>query len=42
MVIVSFFGTAGKTPEKPAACFARRVKRVTQKYFSFRNTIIMI
>jgi hypothetical protein len=38
--------TAGKGPvgrrRKPAACFARRVKRVAQKYSSFRNREIMI
>jgi hypothetical protein len=27
---------------KPAACFARRVKRAAQKYISFRMTEIMI
>ena len=30
-----------QTP-KPAACFARRVKRASQKYLSFRKTEIMI
>jgi hypothetical protein len=30
------------TIQKPAACFARRVKRVLQKYISFRMTEIMI
>jgi hypothetical protein len=28
--------------QKPAACFARRVKRAAQKYISFRNTVFMI
>jgi hypothetical protein len=36
-----FFSTTGKTA-KPAACFARRVKRGWQKYISFRNTVFMI
>jgi len=29
-------------PQKAAACFARRVKRVWQKYFPFRMAEIMI
>jgi hypothetical protein len=28
--------------QKLAACFARRVKRVTQKYWSFRKAEVMI
>jgi hypothetical protein len=30
------------TAQKAAACFARRVKRVSQKYISFRIIEIMI
>jgi hypothetical protein len=35
------FDTTGKTA-KPAACFARRVKGVAQKYSAFRKPGFMI
>jgi hypothetical protein len=36
------FGPDGQNIKKPAACFARRVKRATQKYIYFRKSEIMI
>jgi hypothetical protein len=35
-------GAADQDAQKPAACFARRVKRGTKKYLSFRKKEIMI
>jgi hypothetical protein len=41
-VDLSVAAATRRANEKPAACFARRVNLVLQKYFSFRNAEFMI
>jgi hypothetical protein len=41
-VDLSVAAATRRANEKPAACFARRVKFASQKYLSFRKTEFMI